>query len=297
VIAVKTSLSAGAADAPVQATTIDDGAPGWIWSGMQGIADRNLHDETGHAGGPGTYGEYTFTGTRVAVFGMAGPAAVTDGRPHKMGRARVSIDGVVRDTVSMARDTSQYDVRVATIDGLSPGNHVLQIAADGGWIVVDYIRTATIDATPKAAPRKEAIVSAVAEGNYRLIPKFAPDRCLEFGPQSAHGVQLQIGAQNPAHEQIWHVTPLGRENYQIAPASDTGQMIWIPLILWQATSAPEQILHFTQIESGVFRIELSTNPDTVMDVSGASPTEGTPVIASKWGSYDNQKWSFAPAGQ
>lgn len=304
-IRVKTPQSDTAAPF-VQTATIDDGAAGWTWSGMQAIADQNLHEETGHAGGPGTYGEYTFSGTRVAVFGMAGPAAVADGRAHKMGRAKISIDGSLHDTVSMIKDAPQYDVRITTIDGLSPGNHVLQIAADGGWIVVDYIRVATVQAAP--AVHKASVASVFPEGDYRLFPKHAPDKCLEIGPQSAHGIQLQIGAPNPSHAQIWHITPLGHETYQIAPASDTSQLIWVPsvqpdvntlrpLILWQATQAQEQILHFTQIDNGIFRIELASNSEIVMDVSGANPADGTPVIASKWGSYDNQKWSIVPAGQ
>jgi len=118
---------------------IDDGAAGWIWHGMAPIDDSIMHGGSGHAGGPGSYGAYTFTGTGVDVFAKAGPSVVVDGRGHKIGSLKVSIDGNVKADPRMYRSQDEDEINAFTITGLSSGVHVLQVEPDGGWAAVDYI--------------------------------------------------------------------------------------------------------------------------------------------------------------
>ena len=118
----------------------DTSAPGWVWNAMDSYEDSQLSRGAGKAGGPGGYGAYTFNGTGVAVYVMKAPTVDLDGRAHKMGRLRVLIDGNVKADVSVASIDHQYGFRAFTADGLSAGNHVLQLEPDAGWVVVDGIR-------------------------------------------------------------------------------------------------------------------------------------------------------------
>lgn len=114
---------------------IDDGAAGWIWSGMQEADGLDLHGGTAHAGGPGAYGEFTFQGTGVDVISGAGQTVTINGHTHRVGKAKISIDGkqVVLSSAQSAGDT------LAHAGGLQNSLHVLQIEPVGGWIAVDYI--------------------------------------------------------------------------------------------------------------------------------------------------------------
>src|SRR4051812_21070953 len=78
------------------AAIVDDAAPGWIWSGMDSFEDPMLKGGSGHSGGPGSYGAYTFKGSYVAVYSMRAPNVEFAGRRHKVGRLRISIDNVVQ---------------------------------------------------------------------------------------------------------------------------------------------------------------------------------------------------------
>jgi len=122
---------------------IDDDAAGWIWSGMQEADSLDLHGGTAHAGGPGAYGEFTFQGTGVDVISGSGQTVTINGRTHRAGKAKISIDGkqVVLSTVQSAGDT------LAHAAGLKNGVHVLQIEPVGGWVAVDYIVVTGVDHT------------------------------------------------------------------------------------------------------------------------------------------------------
>jgi len=133
--------TAALADGNPPSGLIDDGAAGWIWSGMQEADGLDLHGGTAHAGGPGAYGEFTFQGTGVDVISGCGQTVTIDGRTHRAGKAKISIDGkqVVLSTVQAAGDT------LAHAGGLKNSIHVLQIEPVGGWVAVDYIVVAGVD--------------------------------------------------------------------------------------------------------------------------------------------------------
>jgi hypothetical protein len=124
---------------PVTSGLIDDNAPGWTWSGMTLVSDSQLGGGTGHAGGPGTYGVYAFSGAGVDVIAMRGPAVADGGRSHRTGKLKVMIDGQEKDTVNLAAAENEYNVKVFHVAGLSNGTHVLELDPVGGWVVVDGI--------------------------------------------------------------------------------------------------------------------------------------------------------------
>lgn len=148
ILAISAVGTAGRADTVAAApsasadTALADTAPGWVWSGMEQVdAPASPHGGTAHAGGPGSYGAYTFSGTGVDVYAMLGPVIEADGRTHRMGKLKVSIDGSLKADPSLFRpQDNDADLDAFTINGLNPGNHVLQVEPDGGWAAVEYIQ-------------------------------------------------------------------------------------------------------------------------------------------------------------
>jgi hypothetical protein len=125
-------------------TTADDSDDGWTWSGMDAVSDSNFEGGTAHAGPIGSYGCYTFQGTGIKVYAMTGPGVVSGGRMHKMGKLKVSIDGVEKATVNLVKPSGEYDVCVCDISGLAADkNHVIQIEPKEGWGVVDSLKIST----------------------------------------------------------------------------------------------------------------------------------------------------------
>jgi len=106
---------------------------------MDSVEDSSFQGGSGHAGGPGSYGAYTFTGTGVDVYAKSGASIDVDGRRHKIGSLKVSIDGNVKADTRLYRTDGDDDINAFTISGLPPGNHVLQVEPDGGWVAIDYI--------------------------------------------------------------------------------------------------------------------------------------------------------------
>jgi len=155
---------------------VDDADPGWIWNGMVAFDGSDLFHARAHAGGPGSYAAYTFHGPGVTVVGMASDAITVDERVHKMGRAKISIDGKPVTTISVVSSSPVYDFNLCAISGLSNENHVLQVEADGGWVAVDYIKVATsstiepmghqlehgADAPPASAPVVTGAMSMIS---------------------------------------------------------------------------------------------------------------------------------------
>jgi len=148
------TTSAMAQDPSVVVTSkemTDTNAPGWVWNGMDTYEDSQLSRGAGKAGGSG-FGAYTFNGTGIAVYVMKAPNVTIDGRVHKMGRLRVLIDGNLKAAVAVSSTDTQYGYRAFTADGLSTGNHVLQLEPDAGWVVIDGIRVIGGVDTPDAQP-------------------------------------------------------------------------------------------------------------------------------------------------
>jgi hypothetical protein len=158
------SMAGAALNAGASTGIIDDTAPGWVWNGMTEYDDPGLYGGQAHAGGPGGYGSFTFTGTGVEVVGVASPTIQVDGHVHRTGSLKISIDGKEQNTASTRRPSTEYNFSVGQITGLTRGIHVLEVAPEDGWAMVDYIRvidpsgTVGADGTaPQAEPAKPAV--------------------------------------------------------------------------------------------------------------------------------------------
>lgn len=118
---------------------VDDADSGWTWSAMTPYSDPGLSGGSGRAGGAGGYGVYTFNGTGVDVYAMRATTIDVDGRVHRVGKLKVSIDGHEKADVSLVTPEKDFNFNAYSISGLTPKIHVLQVEPDDGWAVVDYI--------------------------------------------------------------------------------------------------------------------------------------------------------------
>ena len=135
--------------APPASGVVDTHASGWIWHGMSVVDDPALHGGSGYGGGPGTFGAFTFKGTSVVVSAMRGLAVTVDGRAHKIGAVKVKIDGEELSTISLSQPATEYGSTVFSKAGLADKLHVLELDADSGWAVVDFLQ---VGATPGSTP-------------------------------------------------------------------------------------------------------------------------------------------------
>ena len=122
------------------AAIVDDADNGWTWSSMVSYPDIGLAKGTGHAGGSGSYGVYTFNGTGVEVFVMRGNSVNVDGHVHRMGKLKISVDGHVKGEVILAANAVDYNISAINVSGMPSKLHVLQLEPDAGWAVIDYIK-------------------------------------------------------------------------------------------------------------------------------------------------------------
>ena len=126
--------------ATLSSTLIDDKDDGRIWNQMAEYEDPQLQGGTGRAGGPGSYGAYTFHGRGVDVICMTSPGLRIDNRVHRTGHARFSLDGKPVDTENTYSREADYGIALFHATNLADGNHVLEVEPEDGWIVVDAIR-------------------------------------------------------------------------------------------------------------------------------------------------------------
>jgi len=148
---------------PAGITIVDDSAPGWVWNDMLAYSDPTFRGGGGHAGGPGADGTYTFHGTSVEIFGLAGPSLDMKGRLHKLGRVKITLDGEALDSVPDAPKTASPTVeKLVELSGLTEGDHVLQVEPESGWIAIDYLKV-TDPAALAAAKSAAALASFDAE--------------------------------------------------------------------------------------------------------------------------------------
>src|SRR3569833_1405454 len=238
--------------------TVDDADAGWIWSGMDGYSDPDLHGTTGHAGGPGTYGAYTFTGTGVEIYGQSGAAVEVNGRVHKLGSVKVSLDGKTSSEATEKSTGTVYNYLLVKIEGLTQGTHVIQIEPDSGWCVVDFVlvhgSTSTGGRDPLSSAKK-VDKPLIPDGYYRLIPQSAPDKYLEVADAACQdGSNIQIHSADPNRHQDRHNIPLGGERYRISPAAAPEEAISVPnltpelddpqVIIWTYTGDIRQEMAF-----------------------------------------------------
>jgi len=128
-----------AVNAHAASTTIDTTKSGWVWRSMSEYDDPSLPAGQGRVGGPGAYAAYTFSGSSLSVAMMQAPSITLDGRAHRIGKVEVTLDGASKTVASLRADSPSAGYIVFTTDGLSAGNHVLELTAVDGWMVVDHI--------------------------------------------------------------------------------------------------------------------------------------------------------------
>jgi len=162
----------GSVPAHAVPAVVDTSMPGWTWSGMQPYVDEDGATIRGYAGGPGAYAVYSFTGTGVDIVVMRGAAVQVDGRRHRVGAMKVSIDGHLKGMKALSQSMTEYDVTGYTASGLPGGLHVLQIEPDAGWIVIESLKVykdEAIDDGPKSSGQHKPADTPAPPGSYIVI--------------------------------------------------------------------------------------------------------------------------------
>jgi len=292
---------------PQASGVVDDGVPGWTWSGMVEVGNPEFHGGTSHAGGSGSNCAYTFKGSGVEIYGMTGPTVTVDGHGHKLGSADVLLDGKPVGAIDEKGSAEEIGAVLKQISGLSNENHVLQLKASAGWFVVDYIKVTGRDLADSERVHSK-ITSLIPEGDYRIIPGSSTNQCLGVVDNgSQDGALLEINTLTAGHERTWHIEPLGREHYRMTLYSAPDQCLCIsgenksPApqgFLWHNLHDPRQEVILEPRDNGTVSIRLATDPNIVLDVDhgdqGVSQP-GTHVICFNWHGGINQVWWLKPA--
>jgi hypothetical protein len=279
------------------ASVVDDGDAGWVWSGLSAIEDAQLSNGTGHAGGFGSYGAYTFKGTGVKIYGMRGPSISIDGQSHKMGRVKVTVDGKDQGEYSEFHSVTEYDYLIADVSGLTDGNHVVQLSASGGWIVIDSLKIA-------GGKSASGDASELSKAGYRIFPRSSTDKCIETENNgTTDGALIQIASPAEHHVQVWRIASLGSNRYRISPADNPDEALTIlapddqhkapQAFIWKYTGAASQQILLLPSGDGFYKVAPSNSPDNVLDVAGQIPKSGTPVLCFPWWGGPNQQWWVA----
>jgi hypothetical protein len=132
--------------ANAQLTTVDDGANGWTWRNFGSYTDTDAYKGKAHGThNNGAYGQYTFTGTTVEVYGRSGPIG---------GSIEVIIDGVSRGSYSQLASVEVYNSRLFNVSNLSNARHTIKLVTKNtGWAMLDYLKVGTLTApTPTPSP-------------------------------------------------------------------------------------------------------------------------------------------------
>jgi hypothetical protein len=287
---------------------IDDTDKAWVWSGMVPYTDHLLHGGTGHAGGPGTYGTYTFHGTAVDVIGLAAPSIVVDGETHPIGKASIILDGKQVSLSTMTADTPQYGSLMARLTGLANANHVIEVQADSGWIVVDYIQAAL---TPPGSSGY-AGPTLIPEGNYVLEPRSTSGAML--GETDWHdGTGATLCAPSHDFPVVWHFMPVRPTVYEISLAAVPTEVLSVlapaagacakyPRVgIWRDLGGPAQRWTVTPTDSGYVYITVSNAPRSSLNVCDRVTAVGTPLIAYPHDQGEpatqhdvNEQWMLTP---
>jgi hypothetical protein len=282
-----TAPAAGGAIQPVRPGSglIDDTDPAWVWSGMVEYDDPLLYGSSGHAGGPGTSGTYTFHGTAVDVYGMDGPSITTsDGQVHRLGKAEVLIDDEEVDLTTVQTPDVDYHALISRVANLPEGNHVVQIRPQDGWVVVDYINVTDpgADVTGYTGP------SVLPAGDYAIIPRNATDKRLDT-PNLTDNTTIDIYSPSAGRAQVWHITPLGKERYRISPAAAPTEALsmlgpddgrgGLYCGLYRYVGNPAQQWLLVPTDSGYYQLLFAAATTACLDVKGSFQTDGTPLVA------------------
>lgn len=287
--------------------TIDDKAPGWTWKGMIELDDDNMFKGSGHVGGPGTYADYTFSGTGVQVYGLAAPTIVVDSHSHSMGSASAWIDGKLAGTNSVNNKDTLYRFIVFKVDGFPEGSHILHLEPVGGWIDIDYIKTLHTPPPPPETQTAQGGQGANLGPVYRLIPHNGEKFCLGAGGDgSLNGATLMLNLPRQSTRQMWHLKPIGNNQYSINPVDDPSEAVWIvppspapenattQALLAPFTNRPNQELILTQVSNGWYRISSANDESIFLTVANSPIGEGTWVIGDRASGQTSQEWYLQP---
>lgn len=132
--------------ANAQLTVVDDAASGWTWRSFGTYADDAAYKGRAHGThNKGAYGQYTFTGTTVEVYGRSGPIG---------GSIEVIIDNVSRGSYSQLGTVEIYNAKLFSISNLSNSRHTIKLVTKNtAWAMLDYIKVGTMTApTPTPSP-------------------------------------------------------------------------------------------------------------------------------------------------
>jgi len=279
--------------------TVEDSDEEWIWTGMQTVSGPEFHKGSARAGAPATSGVYVFTGTGVGVFGIHAVEIKAGGVSHSLGKMTVIIDGKQQTTLDLSKAPSALDNRIFHIDGLSSGNHVLQVKVIEGWGAIDYI--VVQNDTPPDDGGKD----------YRITPKSSPDKWLDtVSDAMVDDASLGIYSfPRVKHSQIWHVVSLGKGEFRISPKEKPDQALTLITRtadidgvansragLYKYAGDAAQQWEMVPGSPGYYRI-VNTFDHRCLNVGGGKNDEGASVIVYQVTNEDNDQWRFVPVSK
>lgn len=277
--------------------TIDDRADGWTWKGMVECDEDDLYKGSGRAGGPGTYADYTFTGTGVVVYGMSAATIAVDGASHAMGSVSVWIDGKQVGTNSVFSKAPLLRFIDFKIDGLPEGSHILHVGPAGGWALVDYIKTLH---TPPQVQEQPAALSSMGLV-YRLVPHNAEHYALAAtGDEALNGAGLILNLQGESTRQLWHLKPVGGSTHELCPVDDPTEAVWIvppsptgwkyQSLVSPLLNKANQELTLTEMRNGWYKIASANDENVFLSVSDTPIVDGTWVMGYPPNGMPSQEW-------
>jgi len=294
---------------------IDDTTSGWIWHGMTQYDDSAMLGGTAHVGGPGTYGVYTFKGTAVEITASAEAYVTVDGRSHKVGHLKISIDGKAVGSVDTPRASRSDDAGRFAVRELTNNLHVLQVEPEGGWNLIDCIKVTSggsgvDDGDTPAHPGNVSVKSMIPSGLYRIVSR--QDSRLMLAAHDGipiDGTVAEIYSYQPDHLEVWKITSLGNERYRIAPAGSSTECLSMfsdalasdtagyKVGTWHTGDFAAEQWYITPTEKGYYRISCLADSNRVLDVQGSNMHDQTSVIGYPWHGSDNQQWGLIPANE
>jgi len=180
-------------------SVVDDKAAGWIWRGMEEVSDPESYGGGHHAGGMGAYCSYTFHGVGVDVLALTGPLVAVDGRGHKLGRAKISIDGKVMTSAGLQNQASNHSSILYSVKDLTDDNHVVEIETELGWIDIDCIHVYD----KKKAELHSIVPHKIAPSNF-IVNKLNDLVLDNYNvKEKASIIHLEPYSSNLLQQQIW----------------------------------------------------------------------------------------------
>jgi len=301
---------------------VDDNAPGWIWNTAADYFDPALYGTSAHACGPGGYGAYTFNGVGVSVYVYEARSIAVDERQHKIGRLKLLIDGTVASLVAVTSTESIYDVEAVKVGGLKPGNHVLQVEADGGWVVIDYLRITSAAAPPDAegssadeapsaanASRSQAIseplgvLAYLPQGSYEILARSNLLESLDIPLNiTDDGTQVQVYSINQSARQLnqrFQISEVNQNTYRISPMNLPSKALTYstssdgrsaPVIIWGYQPVPAEEWTILKVGQGTYRLTPASSPNLALSVNNGTVTDGVRVNLTAGTGSPSQLW-------